>query len=402
MTCSWSPDGRFIATGGEDDLITVWSFCQQSVVARGSSHKSWISDIAFDPYQCVIPSDADLKTFYDIPTVDEYVTSLKSALNSVPGSSENLPDTALASSTDKSPNLLKYKKLDEKDDSNNPKSTQCNGDSKIPLSTDQMKRLRTYSNVSRLSRVSLGVDRPQVCYRLGSVGQDSQLCLWEIDDSTFESIIRRSSVLKRRDAPVKESEKQSPKSVRDSGNTPGSNSDLPFVAGSSSSEVSSGGSTNVQYHLQNQINHQVESSQLVEGSRSSSVPHSINTSVHSKKDPPRPKNSSNGFSVIRKFATIGSHDRSRKDAKQQQQQHKRNLSLPHFGLRTAAHHNGSTKSGLNKTERQVGASLLNVLKLNIFPHFIFLFNIFYFSVILFQILLLFLKTTVTVIFCFII
>ncbi len=44
----WSPDGRFIVTGGEDDLVTVWSFSDGRVVARGRGHKSWVSVVAFD------------------------------------------------------------------------------------------------------------------------------------------------------------------------------------------------------------------------------------------------------------------------------------------------------------------------------------------------------------------
>uniref|UniRef100_A0A8C6LHN8 Uncharacterized protein n=1 Tax=Nothobranchius furzeri TaxID=105023 RepID=A0A8C6LHN8_NOTFU len=26
LCVSWSPDGKYLATGGEDDLVTVWSF----------------------------------------------------------------------------------------------------------------------------------------------------------------------------------------------------------------------------------------------------------------------------------------------------------------------------------------------------------------------------------------
>ncbi|XP_057349397.1 dystrophia myotonica WD repeat-containing protein isoform X3 [Manis pentadactyla] len=46
----WSPDGRYVVTGGEDDLVTVWSFTEGRVVARGHGHKSWVNAVAFDPY----------------------------------------------------------------------------------------------------------------------------------------------------------------------------------------------------------------------------------------------------------------------------------------------------------------------------------------------------------------
>ncbi|KAJ3105086.1 hypothetical protein HDU97_008490 [Phlyctochytrium planicorne] len=48
---SWSPDGKFIATGGQDDLVTVWSF-RGKVVARCQGHSSWVNGVAFDPYNC--------------------------------------------------------------------------------------------------------------------------------------------------------------------------------------------------------------------------------------------------------------------------------------------------------------------------------------------------------------
>uniref|UniRef100_A0A8C9L0K6 Uncharacterized protein n=1 Tax=Serinus canaria TaxID=9135 RepID=A0A8C9L0K6_SERCA len=33
----WSPDGRYVVTGGEDDLVTVWSFDPPSVTYRFGS-----------------------------------------------------------------------------------------------------------------------------------------------------------------------------------------------------------------------------------------------------------------------------------------------------------------------------------------------------------------------------
>ena len=39
----WSPDGHLVVAGGEDDLVTVWSFQQRRIVARGQGHRSWIT-----------------------------------------------------------------------------------------------------------------------------------------------------------------------------------------------------------------------------------------------------------------------------------------------------------------------------------------------------------------------
>lgn len=37
-----SPDGKYILTGGEDDLVQVWSMEDQAVVAWGVGHNSWV------------------------------------------------------------------------------------------------------------------------------------------------------------------------------------------------------------------------------------------------------------------------------------------------------------------------------------------------------------------------
>jgi WD40 repeat protein len=52
LTCvAWSPDGKFIITGGQDDLVTVWAF-KGKIVARCQGHASWVTSLAFDVYNC--------------------------------------------------------------------------------------------------------------------------------------------------------------------------------------------------------------------------------------------------------------------------------------------------------------------------------------------------------------
>lgn len=48
LTLAWSYDGRYIATGGEDDSVCVWSFQDCELTARGEEHRSWVASIAFD------------------------------------------------------------------------------------------------------------------------------------------------------------------------------------------------------------------------------------------------------------------------------------------------------------------------------------------------------------------
>lgn len=109
----WSPDSKYIVVGGEDDLVTVWSFHERRIVARGQGHHSWVSVVAFDSYT---------STFGNI---------------SSGGTNTN-------NST-------------EWNSDNGGGSGNSGGDGNGP-------------------------DKVDTCYRLGSVGQDTQLCLWDITD----------------------------------------------------------------------------------------------------------------------------------------------------------------------------------------------------------------------------
>ncbi|KAJ9078128.1 hypothetical protein DSO57_1009828 [Entomophthora muscae] len=53
LTCvCWSPDRKYILTGGQDDLVTIWSNQEQRIIARCQGHKSWVTGVAFDPWRC--------------------------------------------------------------------------------------------------------------------------------------------------------------------------------------------------------------------------------------------------------------------------------------------------------------------------------------------------------------
>jgi len=112
----WSPDGKYIVVGGEDDLVTVYSFAERRVVARGQGHRSWVSVVAFDPYTTF--SSWDTNDFSDDENQYEMSTS----------------------------------------NNNN-------------------KRVRSAS----IRDSTIAPDK-LICYRLGSVSQDTQLCLWDITE----------------------------------------------------------------------------------------------------------------------------------------------------------------------------------------------------------------------------
>lgn len=53
FTCvTFSPDGKYVLTGGQDDLVSIWSIVERRIVARCPGHHSWVTAVAFDPWRC--------------------------------------------------------------------------------------------------------------------------------------------------------------------------------------------------------------------------------------------------------------------------------------------------------------------------------------------------------------
>lgn len=62
LCCAWSMDRKYILTGGEDDLVQVWSMEDRKVVAWGEGHNSWVSGVAFDSHWSPPTSDGTAET----------------------------------------------------------------------------------------------------------------------------------------------------------------------------------------------------------------------------------------------------------------------------------------------------------------------------------------------------
>lgn len=144
----WSPDGKYIVVGGEDDLVTVWSLHERRVVARGQGHRSWVSVVAFDPFTSF--SQWDGPDFSD----DENPTDGCGGYRNYNNDSQN-----------------------DVDYESNPV-------------TNTAKRPRSAS----VRDSSLVPDKLSTSYRLGSVSQDTQLCLWDIT----EDVLRQSYEIRHR------------------------------------------------------------------------------------------------------------------------------------------------------------------------------------------------------------
>ncbi|GMR59511.1 hypothetical protein PMAYCL1PPCAC_29706 [Pristionchus mayeri] len=143
LCLSWSPDGALIATGGEDDLLTVYSFSERRVVCRGLGHKSWISQVSFDAYSCVFEEgsgggddEGGVKTRRGnsalVSSACTSISRLSSASGTLTQAGSGTPNGSIHNSSANGPH-------------------------------------------------SIGVS-----YRLGSVGHDTQLCLWDVTDDVLK------------------------------------------------------------------------------------------------------------------------------------------------------------------------------------------------------------------------
>ncbi|KAG2442792.1 hypothetical protein HXX76_002871 [Chlamydomonas incerta] len=50
LCCAFSPDGKYVAAGGEDDLVSVYGLAERYPVLHGEGHRSWVSRVAWDPW----------------------------------------------------------------------------------------------------------------------------------------------------------------------------------------------------------------------------------------------------------------------------------------------------------------------------------------------------------------
>ncbi|CAG5928216.1 unnamed protein product [Menidia menidia] len=277
----WSPDGRYIVAGGEDDLVTVWSFLDCRVIARGHGHKSWVSVVAFDHCTTSI-EDGDPPAEFS-------------------GSDEDFHE-------------------------------------QIHFGTG---RERANSSHSRLSKRNSTDSRPvTVTYRFGSVGQDTQLCLWDLT----EDILFPHLPLSRTRTHTNVMSATSPPAT---GQTTTTTVSITATNTSGTKDSVSNSSTSG-----NAVN-----SLPATLPRSNSLPHSSNPAgggtpnSHTGSSGSTKTNSiiDSAFiaSSVGKFATLSLHD-SRKD--RHEKDHKRNHSMGHISSKSSDKLNQLSSSRTAKAE----------------------------------------------------
>ncbi len=150
----WSPDGKFVVTGGEDDLVTVWSYCEKRVVARGQGHKSWVSVVTFDPFTTSYSEHFDLS-----------------------GSDEDIAQQDICA---KNSNLVNESTTNSSHAINSGVNIRSASTSRS--TSGSLNRLNIKSNNSHNI----------TSYRFGSVGQDTHICLWDLSDDVLKQPVGRS------------------------------------------------------------------------------------------------------------------------------------------------------------------------------------------------------------------
>ncbi|XP_034486777.1 WD repeat-containing protein 20 [Drosophila innubila] len=156
----WSPDGKYIVVGGEDDLVTVWSLHERRVVARGQGHRSWVSVVAFDPYTTSYTNWDGGDFSDDENQINEYTATRE----------ERFSGDSTANGG--------FEGFDK---------------NSTPLHATRA-RPHSASFRSDASSAALAPDKLAISYRLGSVSQDTQICLWDIT----EDVLRHPLTMRQR------------------------------------------------------------------------------------------------------------------------------------------------------------------------------------------------------------
>ncbi|CAD5211721.1 unnamed protein product [Bursaphelenchus xylophilus] len=171
LCLSWSPDQKLIATGGEDDLLTVFSVTENRVLCRGQGHKSWISQVAFDPYV----------NKYNGQNNGLFGAAFNDQLNV--GSASSTEDLK----TLVTPEITRHSR---------PQNGEVHENGHRMSNSTQEDKVRTRlgslgmrppkldsickSEESLAQNGHYHHDEDSVFYRIGTVSHDTQLCLWDV------------------------------------------------------------------------------------------------------------------------------------------------------------------------------------------------------------------------------
>ncbi|KAI1719712.1 putative catabolite repression protein creC [Ditylenchus destructor] len=231
LCLAWSPDLQLIATGGEDDMLTIYSVQEKRVLCRGQGHKSWISQVAFDPYICAtgqchndratLKSDSTHSTKDESPmdtsvpsprgtspinsngwaggqrntnqlkadnTYSRNISTKESPIKDIPCSHSN----CTASSSNAAPAFNNYLIRPHKDSfSSTPMAWLAAGEKATSSGSGTDCINNACSSSSSIFGQGYSTEtKPR--YRIGTVSHDTQLCLWDLPDDILQQCGRNS------------------------------------------------------------------------------------------------------------------------------------------------------------------------------------------------------------------
>ncbi|KAK0410345.1 hypothetical protein QR680_005078 [Steinernema hermaphroditum] len=209
LCLAWSPDQKYIVTGGEDDLITVYSVGEKKVVCRGQGHKSWVSHVAFDPYtSSYFGPDGTLVTGASVGVGHGgLINGVTNDLGSEDDLQHSAPNTRFLKGS-VSPSFLPRQLSNGEHRMNScmgggsavnlrmagvassSSAGEFNGAAGVPGTTAGIllrstKQDSVSSNSLLCCSGSVAHLYGGVSYRIGSVGHDTQLCLWDLTEDVL-------------------------------------------------------------------------------------------------------------------------------------------------------------------------------------------------------------------------
>ena len=177
----WSPDSKYIVTGGEDDLITVFSFLEMRVACRGRGHASWVNSCAFDPWTTLNTSSGS--------SADQQPKFHGS------GKSKSAKQTVKTSSKGSKPGSGRteqyYTHSDKEQDADSDLEDYHNQKLKslhIGATPSSAKR-----QVAKPTASARKNSKNPVYYRFASCGQDNQICFWDLTEDILREKPSQSS-----------------------------------------------------------------------------------------------------------------------------------------------------------------------------------------------------------------
>uniref|UniRef100_A0A914YU78 Uncharacterized protein n=1 Tax=Panagrolaimus superbus TaxID=310955 RepID=A0A914YU78_9BILA len=199
LCLAWSSDGKYIATGGEDDLLTVFSVLEKRVICRGQGHKSWISRVAFDSFVTAINDTGSSSSLDDV--LNGITESSEELRNNIVYTTASVnkygyDDSMIYQNTNGIQHVTPIVNIVEPTASASTShpiehspfehGTQFTP-SQSQISIAEMKNNSISNNSMNLCGLNTSQNSIHGGYRIGTVGHDTQLLLWDINDDILSS-----------------------------------------------------------------------------------------------------------------------------------------------------------------------------------------------------------------------